>query len=544
MGEHVEQVDVVVVGGGPAGLSAAVCLARAGRDVVVVDAGQPRNAPAEGVHNLLGQEGIAPTELVAKGRAEAAGYGATVIDGRVTSITPREDPHGPRFEVSHDTGTVRTRRIVLASGVTDVLPEVDGLAERFGRDVLHCPYCHGYEVTGQRLAVLVSGPMSMHQATLVRQWSEDLVVFLNGQPDPEPAQIARLTARGVRLVRGVVAGLEVADDRLVGVRLESGEVIERHAMFVATTLRARSELLDPLGLEPTELVVNGHVLGTAVPSDERGATPVPGVWVAGNVTDPMAQVVASMAAGTQVGAVLNFDLVEEDTMIAMAHGAAGHGSGGHGSHGHDDEMPDVLDEAFWESRYAGMERVWSGRPNQQLVAEASDLPAGRALDMGCGEGADAVWLASQGWDVTAVDIAPTALARGAEHVPADAGRVDWVHGDVLDWPVPEQAYDLVTSHFLHGPPDQRKGLFARLAGGVAPGGTLLMVGHHPKDLEVNAGRAPWPEMMWTPEEVVAELDPEAFEVVAAEARTRIQAARGDIPEVTVHDSVVVARRRP
>jgi SAM-dependent methyltransferase len=205
----------------------------------------------------------------------------------------------------------------------------------------------------------------------------------------------------------------------------------------------------------------------------------------------------------------------------------------------------VVHEHDWEQHYRSHPTLWSGRPNAQLVAGAADLEAGSALDVGCGEGADAIWLAERGWEVVAVDLAPTALERAAAHADAGgpdvAGRIRWLEADVTRW-IPDGEFDLVSTHFLHLTGEPRRALFARLAAAVAPGGTLLVVGHHPKDLETGASRPHEPDMFFTAEEVAASLDPARWDVVVAEARPRPALAHeGDV--TTVHDAVLVARRR-
>jgi SAM-dependent methyltransferase len=206
----------------------------------------------------------------------------------------------------------------------------------------------------------------------------------------------------------------------------------------------------------------------------------------------------------------------------------------------------MFEEAAWEERYRTKSAIWSGHPNPQLVAEAAGLPAGRALDVGSGEGADAVWLAARGWRVTAVDISTTALERGAAHAEAAgtqvAGRITWIHADLRDEPAVEGAYDLVSSQFMHLPDQARRELFARLGDAVAPGGILLIVGHHPSDLRTTAHRMHFPDMMFTGEQVAASLDPGTWEVLAAEARPRAGKDH-DGHDVTIHDAVLVARRR-
>jgi thioredoxin reductase (NADPH) len=308
--------DVVIIGGGAAGLSGAVTLARSRRSVLVVDAGRPRNAPAEGVHNYLGREGVPPAELMALGRAEVAGYGGVVVSGVVT-VARREDDGS--FRVTLDEGQeVTARRLLVATGLVDELPDVPGVAERWGRDVLHCPYCHGWEVRDQAIGILATGPMAVHQALLFRQLSADVTFFRHTAPELPVEEAAQLAALGVRMVDGEVAGLEVTGDRLTGVRLVSGDVIPRAAVVVAPRFTANAAVLASLGLEATEQEMRGHVVGSAVAADPTGATAVPGVWVAGNVSDMSAQVVVSAAAGMRAGAMINADLVAEEARRAVA----------------------------------------------------------------------------------------------------------------------------------------------------------------------------------------------------------------------------------
>ncbi|WP_435738150.1 NAD(P)/FAD-dependent oxidoreductase [Cellulosimicrobium sp. PMB13] len=315
--------DVVIVGGGPAGLSAAVTLGRSLRSVVVIDAGEPRNAPAEGAHNLLGREGIAPRELLAAGRREAASYGAQVRPGRAVAVRREDDGFVVDVEpVQGSSGepgptTVRARRILLAAGLVDELPDVPGVRELWGRDVIHCPYCHGYEVRGRRIGVLGTGPNAVHQVLLLRQLSDSVTLFLHTAPVPDDAAREKLAALGVPVVEGRVARLDVGDGpdggSLRGVVLGDGTTFPVDAVAVAPRFVARGELFEQLGGELEDHPMGGRF----VPVDARGATTLPGVWAAGNTSDLSAMVGASAAAGVMAGAQLNAELVTEDVERAV-----------------------------------------------------------------------------------------------------------------------------------------------------------------------------------------------------------------------------------
>ncbi len=315
--------DVVVIGGGAAGLSGAMALGRARRSVLVIDAGDPRNAPAGHIHNYLGNEGLPPGELLAKGRAEVARYGVRVVSGSVTAArqsTGEDDETGrDRFVVALADGrSVRARRLLVATGLTDELPDIPGLAERWGQDVLHCPFCHGWEVRDQAIGILATGPMAAHQALLFRQLSDDVILFQHSGPALSDEQAEQLATRGIVVVEGEVSALEIVDDRLAGVRLTSGQFVPRQAIVVAPRFVARSGVLASLGLEMIDMEVGGHIAGTYVPAEARGATSNPGVWLAGNVTDPMAQVITSAAEGLGAGAAIVADLLSEETALAVA----------------------------------------------------------------------------------------------------------------------------------------------------------------------------------------------------------------------------------
>jgi thioredoxin reductase len=304
-----DEIDVAVVGGGAAGLSAALVLGRARRRVLVVDEGRPRNAPAAHAHGYLTRDGVPPGELLAIGRAEVAAVGAEVLAGHVAEA--RQDGIG--FSLTLETGAVvRARAVLVTTGLVDELPPVDGVRERWGRDVLHCPYCHGYEVRDQPIGVLATGPQAAHQALLVRQWSPDVLLFRHTTAVPDDETGERLASRGIAVVDGEVAGLEIVDDRLTGVRLRSGQVVPRTALFVAPFFRARDAVLAELGATVE------HTTGfSRVVTDVEGATSVPGVWAAGNVADPRAQVITAAAAGTRAAAAINAYLVEDDVARAV-----------------------------------------------------------------------------------------------------------------------------------------------------------------------------------------------------------------------------------
>ncbi|MFJ6104753.1 NAD(P)/FAD-dependent oxidoreductase [Streptomyces sp. NPDC092359] len=295
--------DAVVVGGGAAGLSAALVLGRSLRRTLVVDAGRPRNAPAAHMQGVLGRDGMSPGEYLAAGRAEVAGYGVEVRDGEVTGAAP--DGDGGFLVTLADGGPVRARRLIVTTGLVDELPAVEGLAARWGRDVLHCPYCHGWEVRDRAFGVIAHPEMPAHQALMVAHWSKDVTLFTHTARELSGHEEALLGAAGVRIERGEVAGLAVADDRLTGVRLADGRTVDRTVVFAAATrLAPRDGLLRQLGAE-----LRATPLGEFVAVDETGRTSVPGVWAAGNVTGPQEQVVNAVSRGYRAGVALNNELV-------------------------------------------------------------------------------------------------------------------------------------------------------------------------------------------------------------------------------------------
>lgn len=304
------QADVVVIGGGAAGLAAAVALGRSRRDVIVVDAGHPRNAPAAGAHNVLGQEGTPPLELLARGRAEAESYGVRIIHGRATDARGTLDD----FTVEVDGGqhSIGARRVILATGLVDNLPDVPGLEEAWGQTALHCPFCHGWEVRDQRIGVLGRNEAALHQALLFRQLSHHVTLFLHDAPAPTDEQREQYVAMGVDIVTPRVERLAVEGTRVQAVHTEDGRSFPVDAVVVAPEFSVRTELFEALGGEPTVTPFGAHI---AV--DPRGATAVPGVWAAGNASEIMAMVSTSAAAGVMAGSAVHGDLAFADLATAV-----------------------------------------------------------------------------------------------------------------------------------------------------------------------------------------------------------------------------------
>jgi thioredoxin reductase len=294
-----ETHDVAVIGGGAAGLSAALVLGRAKRRVVVVDAGAPRNAPAAHMQGFLSRDGTSPASLLQTARAEVRRYGVEIVEDRVVGATAG-------FALRLASGrTVQARRVLLATGAVDELPDVVGARERWGRDLLHCPYCHGWEVRDQPIGVLGS----VEHAHLLRQWSDDVILFTHTTA-VAPGARATLDARGIAVVDGRVERLVVTDDRLRAVQLADGHSVPRAALFIRPALRAHPD--GPAAALGCELLADGLVR-----ADADGRTSVPGVWAAGNATNPRAQVITAAGEGSAVAIAINTELVQHDVDTAV-----------------------------------------------------------------------------------------------------------------------------------------------------------------------------------------------------------------------------------
>ncbi|HWR85141.1 MAG TPA: NAD(P)/FAD-dependent oxidoreductase [Rhodoglobus sp.] len=294
--------DVIIAGGGPAGLSAALMLGRSRRSVLVLDAGDPRNARANHSHGVLGHDGLPPLQLLEHGRRELARYGVEVR--RATALDARIDAAG--VEVRTDAGVERARRLIVATGMADDLPDIPGVHERWGTTVVVCPYCDGWEHRDQRIGVLASGAGGVQQAQLMRQWSPDVIYFGGELTGPEPVDAIAMDARGIRIERrGIDAVVDAAS-----VRLADGEIVELDVLFLHPRPRPRDALLRELGVATDER-------GWAV-VDASGRTGVPNVWAVGNLVNVNTNVPVAMASGSMAGGAVNADLVAEDIALALA----------------------------------------------------------------------------------------------------------------------------------------------------------------------------------------------------------------------------------
>ena len=513
--------DALIIGGGTAGLSAAQMLGRARRRTLVIDAGEPRNRFAAHLHGVLGHDGLDPAELLARGRGEARAYGVEIEEGRVADI--RDD--GRMLRITRADGTVDLARAALiATGLHDDLPPVPGLAAQWGRGVLHCPYCHAFEVAGRRLGVLATSAQSLHQIELLRQWSENVTAFTAAIEPLADDVRARLVARGIQIVTTPVTEVLSEGETLRAVRTADGSDLAIDALFTAAMPVIDLGFADALALnrEPDQP-------GAPLVADPlMGRTSHPRVWAAGNSVAPYGNVPVSMASGSMAGAAINAALVAEDAADAV-------------------ETRRTERNAHWEERYADSDRFWSGRVNATLAAVVDTLTPGSALDLGCGEGGDAVWLAEHGWDTTGIDVSPSAISRASSAALGrglDESRVRFVAGDAAE-ALPEHTFDLVTSSFLHSWEEDfpRIAILRAASERVAPGGRMLVVSHaapppwaREQPTHAHAMRAPQEEL------ALLALDPAEWHAERVEVVARDVIDPEGNPAM-LDDGVLLLRRR-
>ncbi|MDH6181333.1 thioredoxin reductase [Microbacteriaceae bacterium SG_E_30_P1] len=303
--------DAIIIGGGAAGLSAALMLSRARRSVLVIDAGKPRNGVAPHMHGVLGHDGTSAVDLLARGRRDIEGYGGVVLSGDVTDLSP-ESSGG--FRVTSTAGIHRAPHVMVATGLADELPAISGLAELWGTGVVVCPYCDGWEKRDQRIGVIATTP-AQHQVQLLRQWSSDVTYFSRGIPLDDVA-LRALDARGITRVDADIERVHSQDSGAITIDLVDGGSVEVDIVFTAPAGAPRDGFLRALGAAVSAQAPFGGAEFVAV--DDMGRTSVPGLWAAGNSVNPAANVPLSMGTGSKVGAAINAELVERDVAAALA----------------------------------------------------------------------------------------------------------------------------------------------------------------------------------------------------------------------------------
>lgn len=311
--DDIGRYDAVVVGAGSAGLSAALMLGRSRRRVLVLDGGAPRNAPASGVHYFLTRDGTPPEELLRIGREQLEPYpGVEVREARARGAGRSGDDFEVRLE---DGEVVVSRRILLATGVHDEVPERSGFRELWGRGIYHCPYCHGWEVRDRPLAVLAKPTHLAMQAATIHNWSGDLVALTDGEPGLDDEARAAIEALGVPVREERVLRLEGDGEGLRRILFEDGSEIEREGLFYAPPQSQRSELAEGLGCEVEAI---GPLPAIVVKSDPMTReTTVPGVYVAGDAGAMRQGAIMAAASGAEAAATLNHSLIGEDAGISV-----------------------------------------------------------------------------------------------------------------------------------------------------------------------------------------------------------------------------------
>lgn len=293
--------DAIIIGGSFAGLSAATYVARARRSVCIIDAGRPRNRFAARSHGFFTQDGAAPGAMLATARAQVAAYPTvSFVTGAAVDAARTSDG----FAVALATGgTITASRLVLAFGLSDDLPDLPGLRDRWGHSVIHCPYCHGYEFSGRRLGVLSTSPMSTHQAMLIAEWGA-ATLYLNGGAMPDDETLAALQRRGVAIEPAPVRALHGDGPALAALELADGRLCAVDALYLAPRSRLNSDIADRLGCETDE--GPGYRM---IRTDGWQATTVSGVFAAGDITRGAHSATWASADGVTAGVALHRSLV-------------------------------------------------------------------------------------------------------------------------------------------------------------------------------------------------------------------------------------------
>ncbi len=299
--------ECAIVGGGAAGLSAALVLGRARRRTLVIDAGEQSNRAAHGIGGLLGHDGRPPADLYADGRRELMKYPSVqFVEGQVTGATAQD---GPTFRLELADGSVhRAQRLLLAGGMEYEYPDIPGLHDHWGRSAFHCPFCHGWEARDQALAVLADGDRAVHMALLLRAWTDDIVVLTNGPTSLDDDQNRALADAGVRVDERKIVEFASHNDELAAVVFADGDELKREGVLMASALRQRTDLVAQLGVRTAE---PGPVVVDAVVVDQINRTSVPGIFAAGDVCAQMPQVAAAIASGSAAAAAIVQSLVHD-----------------------------------------------------------------------------------------------------------------------------------------------------------------------------------------------------------------------------------------
>ncbi|MDQ3974750.1 MAG: NAD(P)/FAD-dependent oxidoreductase [Actinomycetota bacterium] len=500
-------VEVVVVGAGFAGLAAAQVLGRAQREVLVLGSGPTRNAEAQHAHNVLTRDGTPPGELIRLGRAEVEALPTVRLEEmHVVAVQPGE---ADRLRVRTHAAEIDAEIVLLATGARDLLPEVPGLTALWGRRAHSCPFCDGEAYAGRRLLVLADDTKGAHYRALLAGWTDQVTVV-------DPSTVVTIDERGGDVVA----------------RLDNDEVAVADGVFVGVTPVPRVDCVAGMALARR---------GPYLAVDGDGRATHPRLWAAGDCawragdSAPGGQVVAAMAAASRAAAGIVLDRLgvqlPDPPPVEGPRTAAVAG------------QPTSSAAQFWEDFYGQAHRVWSGKPNQRLVQEVGGLTPGTALDLGCGEGADAIWLAQQGWRVVATDVSATALQRGAR-AAAQQGvhdRIDWQRRD-LGASFPDGDFDLVIAAYLLSPVAiPRAAILRSAASAVRSGGTLVILGH----TALPPWKDPDPTVHFaTLEEELATLDlaPLDWTVEVAEEYERLVTAPDGVPATRV-DTILLIRRR-
>ena len=294
--------DAVVIGGGPAGLSCALTLARGGRQVAVCDDGHPRNASAKVMHNFPALDGINPSDFLKNVRENLEHYEeVTFIPQRALNVEKK----GKSFvTILTDNTKIESKKIVLAEGLKDELPAIPGIEEGWGKCVFQCPYCHAYEYKAQSIGILAHEKSLFHTLKLLLGFSNDIAIFTDGKKFITKEDLAIFQIKGIELYEEKVESLVLDNEHLKGVRLESGEIIPRDVLFIRPSSHLKSDIGKKLGCHLTE---NG-----TFNTDENCKSCVSGVYIAGDVSSKMHSVLLACAEGSKAGLNLNLELMEEE----------------------------------------------------------------------------------------------------------------------------------------------------------------------------------------------------------------------------------------